>query len=166
MRGRELRDVIERSNPIPPGVYWVDLFGAKAIEGFTRWATLHAGVVRVLKVAQSADDAAPLEWYDVASPALALGKLGQWATSSAEPYAWILFELAAPLPRWPEDIGAGLPTVAPRGRDTDPGDTVERPDAAPLFGDLSPFASWGNAIAWGLGAVAVGATVYAVTHRR
>ncbi len=46
---------------------------------------------------------------------------------------WILFEVSCPIPRWSPDTKWGLPTVAPKGLDTQEGDTAyNEPTPGPL----------------------------------
>jgi hypothetical protein len=94
---------MERGDPIPPGIYWVDAFGPSRA-AFADWASSHAAV-RVLETQEDAGR----EWL------------------------WALFAVDAPTPRWPVSAGLGVPTIAEKGSATTVDDTVQKPDPAPLF---------------------------------
>ena len=79
--------MIERRNPVPEGVYWVDVFGDQ-IPGFTAWLTRNAAAVKV-RASETVAAGGPLD-----------------GTPASQ---WVLFEVVRPV-RWE---GPGLPTVAP-----------------------------------------------------
>ncbi len=75
---------------------------------------------------------------------------------------WILFEVKCPIPRWSPDTKWGLPTVAPKGLDTQEGDTAyNEPTPSPLddLFDVDGIPGWIFAAG---GAAAVLAIVYAL----
>lgn len=79
---------------------------------------------------------------------------------------WILFEVLRPIPRWPPGTHWGLPTVAPKGLQTQEQDTVQMPP--PEEGILDRFAGSIGVPSWALvlgGAVVVGGLAYALVRR-
>ena len=99
---------IERKNPIPKGVYWIDTFNAlKGTLRFNRWAKEHAKTITVLRREKRASDSWDPDRY----------------------HEWILFEVVEPTKRWKNvDWRLVLPTVAKKkGIDTRRRDTVQRP---------------------------------------
>lgn len=111
-----------REDPIPPGIYWIDsvepaAFGADEEEVqharelyMRRLDSQNPGAYRIIRTVAHDD--------------------GQYDRD------WILFQVTAPIPRWPSNAHWGLPTVAPNGANTQEGDTVQRPPPEPgLFED-------------------------------
>ena len=143
---------IERADPIPEGVYWIDsiepaAFGADAEEVqharelyIRRIESQHPGAYRVVRTA--------------------LHDEGQYDRE------WILFEVKTPIPRWPPNAHWGFPTLAPNGLNTEEGDTVQRPppEKGPLEGlgeNTLGLPNW----AWAVGGLAViGVVVYAASR--
>ncbi len=80
---------MERKDPLPPGVYWMDLIGLGRVLNFTSWKGSNRGTVKMLKKKEDSFD--------------------QW---------WVLFEVTAPTKRWPVAAGLGLPTIARKGKTT------------------------------------------------
>lgn len=100
-----------RDNPIPAGVYWVDIIDsedepAKNLGLFNTWAKAHAPNVKVLK--KERQDASSLVH----------------STRGGE--VWTLFRVVKPVRRWPESTRIGFPTLAPKGAETTRGDTGAR----------------------------------------
>jgi hypothetical protein len=110
--------ILERRDPIPPGIYWVDIvstdFGQylERREAFYRWARSNAGAVKVLQETDS-PRVAPT-YYSTAF------------------HRWVLFEVLSATSRWPVSAGLGFPNVAAEGEKTKSEDTVQRPDPEPL----------------------------------
>lgn len=113
-------------DPIPPGFYWLDVpwedsqfTGVPKPQHFQLWLdsmrslgwvglirTVHHEGTGVIDYAQGVDEPAR-DWY--------------------------LFEVKSPAPRWSNETGLGLPTVAPRGADTQEGDTAyNEPTPSPI----------------------------------
>jgi len=88
---------LERRNPLPPGLYWVDVHGDDKIHAFNKWVKQDS--IRVRKVRATEDPT------------------GQWPSGN-----WYLFEVLAPT-QWD---GPGLPTIA-ENLDLEAEDTVQRP---------------------------------------
>jgi len=140
---------IERSDPIPPGVYWIDsvepaAFGADADE------VEHARDLYIRRVLSQYPGS-----YNVVRTAL--HDDGQYDRE------WILFELKTAVPRWPANTHWGLPTIAPRGLETQEGDTVQKPPPEKgIFEDETL-----GIPTWALfagGIVALGVVVYAASR--
>lgn len=89
--------VIEKRDPIPPGVYWLDLPVPSARTNFELWRAANAGVVELLKRQQSFED--------------------PW-DSTVVTNVWVLFKVKAPVGRWPLSAKLGLPTIAFKGEQT------------------------------------------------
>lgn len=94
--------MIERNDPIPAGVYWIDVFEPAQL-AFRKWLRENAGTVRVRKTTSHP------------------------ARNGYPAREWFLFEIKAATPRWPNEARIGLPTVAPKGTATEETDTVRRP---------------------------------------
>jgi len=92
---------LERSNPLPAGRYWVDVFSPDSA-AFGAWLTSNQATVRVVSTQSfEKNDAGPArDWY--------------------------LFQVTAPTP-W---NGPGFPTIADASV-TSSADTVQRPDPQP-----------------------------------
>lgn len=106
---------VERSNPLPPGVYWVDVFASKGPQ-FNAWLRTHLDSVRVKKTTHTA------------------------ARGGYESRDWVLFEVLSPTP-WE---GPGFPTIAEQGIETKPEDTVQRPPPEPDPLDSLRAPAWGS----------------------
>lgn len=79
----------ERANPIPRGIYWIDLIGMRKVLNFASWKGSNRSTVKVLKRKErSFDD------------------------------HWVLFEVTKPTKRWRTDWKLGLPTIARKGKTT------------------------------------------------
>lgn len=126
---------LERQNPIPPGIYWVDTFKIAVPAGpdqraqFSAWRTQHAETVKVLRT-QTIE-----------------------ATGGNPDYEWVLFQVLEPTWRWGTDTHLGFPTRAPKGAATTEEDTVQRP---PPGGEESAL-PWG----WIIGGAVVGGLIWA-----
>jgi hypothetical protein len=108
---------IERSDPIPPGVYWIDSIDPSAFE--------NPGAV---EAARDAYELAIEANYMSAFRIVRTVHHDSQIIGDTQPARdWILFQITAPVPRWSPDTKWGLPTVAPNGLETQEGDTVQRP---------------------------------------
>jgi hypothetical protein len=92
---------LERTNPLPAGRYWVDVFQPDA-EAFGAWLSSNKATVHVVSTQsfEKNDGGPPRDWY--------------------------LFQVSAPTP-WQ---GPGFPTIADASV-TSSADTAQRPDPAP-----------------------------------
>lgn len=84
--------VLEMRNPIPVGVYWVDLEAPPGsmespAHEFRIWAADNSESVQVVK-------------------------REMWTESGARAREWSLFKVTAPTQRWDDETGIGRPTVA------------------------------------------------------
>lgn len=99
---------LERSNPIPPGTYWVDVFqrlGVPASQDpyahFRAWLSRNADVVQVLKH-ESRAGSPPYDFHH-----------------------WYLFQVTAPTIRWTPHEGLdAFPSIAAEGSNTTIEDTA------------------------------------------
>lgn len=146
-----------RENPIPPGVYWIDSIdpysgvqdttNADEIEAArdTYLIGIEANYAQCYRIIRTVHHDAQL-------------------VGDIQPARdWILFEVSCPIPRWSPETKWGLPTVAPRGLDTQEGDTVQMPP--PEKGPLDEVFGGDGIPGWALvaaGAAGVLALVYAL----
>jgi hypothetical protein len=137
---------LERHNPIPPGIYWIDSFDISVPAGgdqravFGTWLTTHADTVKVLRT-QATE-----------------GQLARPGASARDPAReWTLFQVLQPTWRWGTDSHLGFPTRAPKGAATEEADTIQRP---PPDGDGLP---WGWIVG---GALVGGLLIYGVEWLR
>lgn len=80
---------LERRNPLPAGIYWIDVANVKA-KDLHRWRTANKATVRVIKTREDQD-------------------LG---------FTWLLFEVSTPTP-WADARVFGFPNIAEKGKDTE-----------------------------------------------
>lgn len=120
----------ETRDPIPKGIYWLDVPKGTARE-WSAWVRQFGG-----------------GFYDAGNgPEFIEGRVKVIRTEGN----WKLFRVLAPVPRWDKDV-AGFPSVAPRGAATTKGDTGKRPAPKSVkehWGDetSSPFPDLKNASA-------------------
>lgn len=118
---------LERRNPLPPGLYWLDVFGDNRAK-FEAWRKLNASLVRVVTS----------ESFD-----------------SEPPRDWVKLEVLSPAP-W-DARTFGFPTIIKPGEPVNSsGDTVQRPppekDPLDSLGDALSGESFGKlAVFVGLG---------------
>lgn len=138
---------LERSNPIPPGIYWVDVF-EPSHQAFIEWKTANKTTVIIRStVHHEADSGGPSR-------------------------DWVLFEVKADTPRWPLSAKLGFPEIAEKGKETKEEDTVQKPppekDPIDTIGeavsDIAAPAKTGVLVL--LGVVVVGGIGYALVTRR
>lgn len=104
---------VERRNPLPPGIYWVDVIGTVSAFGvpdnseldkFRDWSRRNASKLHIIRTVSTA---------------------AEFDFGFVEPaHDWYLFQVKAPV-TWE---GPGLPTVATESTEKD--DTVQRPPPA------------------------------------
>ena len=100
---------LQRANPVPPGVYWVDVPGpATGPQPRTRWAESSESKRQDFEAWRKkyADRVTVLE------------------TKSGDEIAWYLFEVSKSVP-W-DAVKFGYPTIGKRGMHQ--GDTIQAPD--------------------------------------
>lgn len=103
--------MLERSNPVPPGVYWVDVPEPR-MATFNGWLARNVATVKVVKVGSPNTG----EYVDIFGVQLPTG-------NDPTRVYWVLFEVLAPT-FWE---GPGFPTVAVKGKATNLGDTAQKP---------------------------------------
>lgn len=127
---------VERRNPLPPGVYWIDVFDPNR-QAFAEWLKAFAPVVRLRATEHFGPGTSPLHAFLqgawTVSPALAaLANLVPGTEGPARD--WALFEVLAPSPFDAKRFG--YPTIAgAEVKSSD--DTVQKPDVKPP--DLASF---------------------------
>lgn len=96
---------LEKRNPIPIGVYWIDIISNNdfKVQNFEDWLDENSDKVLVLDSKKK-------------------------AISSVSDHLWVLFEVTEPVERWPLEWKLGAPTIAKRGQETTIEDTVTRPN--------------------------------------
>jgi len=125
---------IQRTNPVPPGRYWIDLVGPQKIGNFGAGVRglneAHPGIIRIISatrhLANEAKDYA--ESPDLTGVLVQLweGMVGQIQDTPERD--WVLFQVTAPA-MWEFDT-MGTPTVA-AANVTSEADTAQRPDPEP-----------------------------------
>lgn len=137
--------MIERKNPIPAGVYWVDIddvLDPENLAKFNRWAMDEAPKVKMLKKETTMTQAFP-----------------------ASRQTWVLFRLTAPTKRWPESLKIGLPTRAAKGAKTKRSDTQKRPKKKSVSEYWADEAGDALKSPWGSAVLALG-LLWALSSRR
>jgi hypothetical protein len=88
---------LERSDPIPPGRYWVDVMRNDDRKPFADWLAANKSTVRVLAREDRGKNTAypSFSWLDPHVYGL-----------------WVLFEVTSPTKRWPVSIKIGFPNRA------------------------------------------------------
>jgi len=158
-----------RDDPIPPGVYWIDV----------PWEdSQFTGVPKPQHWQLWLDAMVSLNWVKVISTVHHEGELVPPGGASSEggsfdpgidepPRDWHLFQVLQPAPRWPPQTGLGLPTVAPQGIQTSEDDTIQSPDLKPisLWDKILPESTIGKVavIAAGIGGLSL--VIYGMTRR-
>ncbi len=104
-----------RDDPIPPGVYWIDIPWEDSLQT--------PGIPKPQHFQLWLEAMQALHWVKLLKTVH-----HDSALIGDEPARdWHLFEVVSPAPRWSTMTGLGLPTVAPSGSSTDESDTVQRP---------------------------------------
>lgn len=93
---------IVRTNPLPPGVYWQDIFPLRDQPAWSQWLAKHKGKVLVRKT--SPHDKEVDETFGRGD--------------------WVLFEVKQPVV-WE---GPGFPSIAEKGVGMNPGDAYSAPE--------------------------------------
>jgi hypothetical protein len=133
--------VIEKRDPIPPGVYWLDVFealgkpvGTSPMANWRAWLKRNESTVRVLSQETHFD---------------------QPPNDDAVLGFWVLFRVSAPTKRWDIKARLALPTVAFKGEETRKPDTesANPPESIWQFWrrNASEFAEQASKAAKGLG---------------
>ncbi len=143
-----------RDDPIPPGVYWIDVPWEDSLQT--------SGIPKPQHFQLWLEAMQALRWVKLLKTVHHEGStVGEYAGGFGEnqpPRDWHLFEVVSPAPRWTPLTGLGLPTVAPKGITTDESDTAQNPTLHETFWEsLSPMA---KAVVIGVGIGAGGLIVY------
>jgi len=158
-----------RDDPIPPGVYWLDVPWEEALQTpgvtkpvhFALWldAMRATGWVKLLKTVHH-------EGVFVA-PGAASSEGGSFDSSVDEPPRdWNLFEVLSPAPRWAPMTGLGLPTVAPQGIQTSEEDTITSPPLKDIsiWDKILPSSTGGKIVIIAVGVGIGGLVLYGLTR--
>ena len=133
---------LERRNPVPKGLYWIDVFDPNR-EAFAEWRAKNAGSVKVRVVESFGPSPSPLKAFAkeawVFAPAgpvgLAIAAVARATDDSGVSRDWVLFEVLSPVQF--DQRRFGFPTIADASiRASD--DTVQRPDPEPDITDTLP----------------------------
>jgi len=130
-----------RTNPLPVGVYWQDIYPGTDQPAWTNWLARNKGKVAVRKTTM----------HD------------QEVDSSRGRGTWYLFEVKSPV-TWE---GPGFPTIAEQGLKMGPQDAYSAPPPPPnLIDELAkdPLGKF-TSVLWGLGAI-VGVAVFLGVRKR
>jgi len=147
-----------RDDPIPPGVYWLDVIWEEASDGVPKpqHFALWIGAMRAtgwVKLLQSVHHEGTF-------------KLPDFDPMVDEPARdWVLFQVLRPAPRWTPVTGLGLPTVAPQGIETTEDDTIQSPPSESILDRLLPESALGRAAVVAASIAAIGLVAYGVTRR-
>ena len=151
-----------REDPIPPGIYWIDVFyrmapnGALQTDNFTFWLQANripaaeSNRVRILRVVHHDEGPSPSDIPYTQDP-----------LHSTMARDWYLFEVSSPVNRWGNDNGLGLPTTAANANVSEE-DTIQSPPPLDEFWEgWIPDTRLGKALAIG-GAIGLFALVIAI----
>lgn len=133
---------VERTNPLPAGRYWIDVF-APDTDTFNAWLSSNTATIKVIST----------QHFD--------------ANSGGPPRDWILFQVTAPTP-W---HGPGFPTIADASV-TSSDDTAQKPppstpsDMVPDFFKSGPSTWTIVGVTAVLAVVGAGLVIYYVPRRR
>ncbi len=146
---------LERGDPIPVGVYWIDSIDPEAYADPELVQVAREGYLLAIQTGQ------PGAYRIVRTTHHDSQLIGDQPARD-----WILFEVRQPIPRWPTSTQWGFPTIAPNGLDTQEGDTVQKPppEKGPLEGLGDTSLGIPNWVLLGGGIVLVGVVVYAATR--
>lgn len=173
---------LQRANPVPPGVYWVDVFDPNR-DAFASWVKAHADAVKLRVTEHYGPGASPLKallkeaW--VVTPANPLGLLVAGAArlipDSGVSRDWALFEVLKPVawdartfgfPEIAEGVKSSDQTVA--GADKEPDITDTLPTTQEIGGAVKSVANAAGSVlgvALGLGALAAGFLLFQRARR-
>lgn len=138
----------EKRNPIPPGVYWLDLLSNAQQSAFAAWVDSSDVVILKSETHELPNDA-PFSWSGIQLPKYR---------------KWVLFQVMSPTLRWPNSASLGLPTISD-GAITSKG-TSQAPEPKPAVDYWADQAktAWNDAVASSGGAVARGLAVIALIY--
>jgi len=124
-----------RDDPIPPGVYWIDVpwedsqfTGVPKPQHWQLWldAMVSLAWVKIVSTVHH-EGSGPIE-YLPGMPSSGEPDSTFQRGIDEPPRDWHLFQVLKPAPRWPPQTGLGLPTVAPKGIQTSEQDTIQSPE--------------------------------------
>lgn len=118
----------ERRNPIPPGVYWVDVVRPDGkvlakndpLDNWRYWLATHKAEVDVVN-------------RETRFLKTTWGSL--YGANDIVIGEFTVFRVKTPVQRWPNDAGIGLPTIAVKGEATRASDQEKNPSGWDLFAD-------------------------------
>lgn len=146
-----------RENPIPPGVYWYD-----SIDPYGNFGEQDVDAIQAAREAYTLGlQANYSQCYRVVrtvhhdSSVIPEGDIPLGGLDFEPARDWILFEVTCPIPRWSPDTKWGLPTVAPKGLDTQEGDTAYNEPTPSIFDDGEGIPAWAFVAAGAAGVLAV-----------
>ncbi len=129
---------LERTNPLPPGIYWTDLIGAESIQLFAAWVIAHTPFVQIL----NHEVFGPLGWTECPI-----------TQDCGDGRAWVKFQVVIAT-EW--DTHLGFPTIIEPGQQINSAsDTVTDPD----FSDNCDIACQAKWVVGGVAAIALGAVI-------
>ncbi len=99
---------LERQDPIPAGVYWIDLTTNGQVRAFREWRDAHPSVVRLKEERTEI----PVEYFDDAGDLKSDSLWGQGAMALPKSRLWVLFRVVVPTRRWGAAAGLGFPTIS------------------------------------------------------
>lgn len=130
---------LERTNPLPPGIYWTDLIGNESIQLFAAWVALHTPFVQILNHE---------EFPALSFPDCPIDE------DCGPARAWVKFQVVIAT-EW-DSTKLGFPTVVEPGEVINSAsDTVTKPDLSDNC-DIACQAKW---VVGAIAAVALGAVV-------
>lgn len=138
-----------KTDPLPPGRYWIDIFGTEDVQTFTAWHAFNSAFVKIEKT----------EHYEPNAEAGA-PEGGDFVifVVSEQPVAWGM----APKLGWPSTAGSNVQSAA---------DTIQAPPPEPNFWEQvdaegkKRLAGW---VPWAIGGTVLvlgGAIAYAATRK-
>lgn len=156
---------IERGDPIPPGVYWLDIVegiapnGVSKFENFQFW--IQANIppaapttrIKLLRSRHTPRQDSPGDIPYTEDP-----------TEQIRASEWHLFEILEPVNRWGHDTALGLPSIAPEGSATTEDDTIQSPEVPGFWDTILPESRLGKATVIVGGVVITGLVIYGLTR--
>jgi len=143
-----------RDDPIPPGVYWIDV----------PWEdSQFTGVPKPQHWQLWLDAMVSLNWVKIVSTVHHEGELVPG--TDEPPRDWHLFEVSHDAPRWPPATGLGLPTVAPHGIQTSEDDTIQSPEPEGFWDKILPESTSGKILVTSVALGGVALIIYGMTRR-
>lgn len=144
----------EKREPLPVGLYWIDVFGTGKIQLFQAWLSIHADTVKVrtTEVYDNSGTASP--WGDIFDiPLIDNPPNGVWTLFEVlQPTTWAL----APSLGWPQTADNSIKSS---------GDTIQSPPPPKSVFDEIAEGGWPTWLPWAIGG-GLAIVVLAVVVRR